>query len=184
MGSSQPGDCDRWRNVVRRALPDAADDRLWRNGFASSPDIIGRPLWVSGRTYTVAGVLMPGFDFELPVAGFFVLERHDLWMVPPPPNANLLRREFRGFEGLVRLGAGTSLAQAQAEVDAVGLRLSRDHPSTNADRTFRLVPLYTEVVGRMRQPLLLGGLAALLTLVIALVNLVTLAGVRLSEREG
>ena len=159
-------------------------DRLWRNSFGATPDILGRPLGMSGRSYTVAGVLMPGFDFELPVAGFFILERHDVWMVPPPPGAEVLRRDFRGFEGLVRLGAGTSLAQAQAAVDAIGLRLAREHPSTNADRTFRLVPLHTEVVARMRQPLLLGGLAAILTLVIALVNLVTLAGVRLSEREG
>lgn len=159
-------------------------DRLWRSGFGADPDILGRPLWVSARTYTVAGVLPPSFDFELPVAGVFVRERHDLWTLAAPPSASTLRREFQGYEGLVRLGHGVSLLQAQSAVDAIGRRLAADHPSTNADRMFRVVRLQDEVVGRMRQPLLLGGIAALVTLLIALANLVTLAAARLSERDG
>ncbi|HUU34158.1 MAG TPA: FtsX-like permease family protein, partial [Vicinamibacterales bacterium] len=93
------------------------------------------------------------------------------------------RRDFSGFEGLVRLRPDVTLAQAQQVVDDIGRRLAVEYAVTNEGRGFRLARLHDEVVGRMRQPLLLGGLAALLTLAIALANLVTLATVRLSERQ-
>jgi hypothetical protein len=53
-------------------------DRLWRTHLGADPDVVGQGIWLSGTTYTIVGVLEPGFDFELPV-GPFERERHDLW---------------------------------------------------------------------------------------------------------
>lgn len=158
-------------------------DRVWRRRFGAAADIVGRPIWMSGQTYTVVGVLWPGFDFELPVADRFFLERHDLWMVLPPPDPQSQRRDVTNFEALVRLRPGVSLREAQAAVDTVGAQLASSFATTNAGRTFRLTPLRDAVVARMRQPLALGALAALVTLVIALANMITLVTVRLSARH-
>lgn len=158
-------------------------DRLWRSRFAASPDVLGTSIWLSGRTYTVAGVLAPGVDFELPVGGLFMLEQHDLWAVHGPPEAWDLRRDVRRFEALVRLRDGVSFATAQAAVDAMAAGLAAAHPDTNRGRHFRVAPLRDEMVARMRAPLRLAGLAAVATLALALANMIALVSVRMSARR-
>ena len=156
--------------------------RLWRGPLGSDPNIIGRLLWVSGTTLEVAGVLAPGVDFELPVGRAFMREDHDLWRLLDPADPFARRRDVSSNEALVRLRPGMSIAEAQATVDDIGHRLEREHASTNRERTFRLAPLREEVIGRFNQPMVLAALAAGLTLLIALANLLTLASVRLSDR--
>jgi predicted permease len=157
--------------------------RLWRTQLGADPNVIGRSLWLSGTTLTVVGVLAPGFDFELPVGRAFTLEDHDLWMLPDPADTFASRRDVSNFEALVRLQPGMPLRTAQRSVDQIGERLAQAHAATNRDRSFRVAPLRHEIVAHFRQPLLLAGAAALLTLAIVLANLVTLAGVRLSDRR-
>jgi predicted permease len=140
-------------------------------------------LWLSGRDYTVVGVLAPGFDFELPVTPTLRLEQHDLWTVLDRASPFVTRRDVSGYEAIVRRAPGVSLAQAQAAVDAVGQRLARAHDSTNRERTFRVTGLQDEMVRGVRRPILAGCVGAIVTLVIALVNLMTLALGRLSDRQ-
>jgi putative ABC transport system permease protein len=48
----------------RGAMPTAIlADALWRDRFASSPDIIGRTLRVNGRPHTIIGVMPPHYEF-------------------------------------------------------------------------------------------------------------------------
>ncbi|HEX5214623.1 MAG TPA: ADOP family duplicated permease [Vicinamibacterales bacterium] len=157
--------------------------RLWRGQLGADPNIVGRTLWLSGNTYEVAGVLAPGFDFELSVGRAFMLENHDVWTLIDPADPVGARRDVSGFEALVRLRPGMTAADAQHAVDDIASRLAREHAATNRDRGFRVAPLRGEVVGKFDRPLALAGLAAVLTLAIALANLATLAGVRLSERQ-
>ncbi|MEZ5291085.1 MAG: ABC transporter permease [Vicinamibacterales bacterium] len=158
-------------------------DRLWRGRFGAAPDMVGRSIWMSGQTCTVVGVLAPGVDFELPVAGVFYLERHDIWRAPEPPGAFAERRDVRMFEGLVRLAPGVTLAEAQAAVDTLAARLAGQFPATNGGRTFRVAPLRDEIVARLRPPLRLAGLAAGATAILALVNMIALVTVRLTGRH-
>ena len=168
---------DAGKNVV------LISDRLWRTQLAADPNIVGRTLWLSGTTHEVAGVLAPGFDFELSVGRAFLLENHDVWTLLDPADPMGARREVSGFEALVRLRPGMRAADAQHAVDDIASRLAREYAATNRDRGFRVAPLRGEVVGKFDRPLTLAGLAALLTLAIALANLTTLASVRLSERQ-
>jgi predicted permease len=156
--------------------------RLWRGPLASDPAVIGRALWVSGRTYTVVGVLEPGFDFELPIAPMLKLENQDLWTLFDRSTPFVNRRDVTTYEALLRLAPGTTHEVAQAAVEATGRRLAETHPATNADRALRLAPLKDEIVAPMRRPLLLVAIASAATLIIALANLVTLALMRASER--
>jgi putative ABC transport system permease protein len=157
--------------------------RLWTTHLNADSNIIGRLIWMSGTNYTVVGVLPPRFDFELPVPPSFRLEKNDVWMVLDTVFFGRTRRDFSGYEGLVRLAPGRTIAEAQAVADATALRLAREHAATNTGRTFRVAPLGDEVVGPVRQPMLFVGLAALVTLAVALANLGILGLARGSERQ-
>ena len=158
--------------------------RLWRTHFSSDPGVVGRVLWLSGREYTVVGVMSPGFDFELPVSPGIRLGDHDLWSVLDHASPFTGRRDVSTYEVLVKLGDGITLAEAQAAVDAVAQRLAATLPATNRDRSFRVAALKEEIVGNSRRPLMLACVAGAVALVIALANLVTLVVLRLSAREG
>jgi putative ABC transport system permease protein len=158
-------------------------DRLWRRAFASDPAVIGRLMWMSGREVTIAGVLAPGFDFELPVAGVFRLEQHDVWGILDPADPFVTRRDVSSYEALVRLSPGATVAGAQGAADGLAQQLARTYPQTNAERTFRVVDLRAAMAGTATRPLTLALMAAAVTLMIALANLGTLALARLSARR-
>jgi putative ABC transport system permease protein len=157
--------------------------RLWRTRFGADPDIIGRSLWLSGQTFIVVGVLAPDFDFELPVGLNFRLEQQDLWDILDPAASGGSRRDFWSFEVLGRLRPGVTIEAAQRTIDAIGARLSREYPATNAATTFRVAWLSDEIVRAYRRPVLLSGLAALVAFLTALANVLMLASVRLADRQ-
>jgi putative ABC transport system permease protein len=157
--------------------------RLWTTHLQANPNIIGATLWVSGSTHTVVGVLEPGFDFELPVPPFFKLEDNDLWTVLNISAASFARRDFAGYEGLVRLAPDRSLAEAQAAMSTTAARLAQAHPATNANRAFRIAGLHGDVVAPVQQPLILTAVAAAITLLVALVNIAILGLVRGLQRQ-
>jgi putative ABC transport system permease protein len=157
--------------------------RLWSTLLGGDPNVLGRQLWLSGRTLTVVGVLQPSFDFELPVPPAFKLEKNDLWMVLERNVPFVARRDVSGYEALARLAPGTTMEEAQAAATAIGERLAREHPGTNAGRTFRVAALHDEVTAPVRRPLQFVGFAAVVTLLVALANLVVLGLVRGADRQ-
>jgi putative ABC transport system permease protein len=156
--------------------------RLWATHLNSDPLIIGRRLWLSGTEYTVVGVLQPGFDFELPVPPAFVLEDNDVWTVLERSVPFITRRDVSTYEALVRLAPGRTLREAQAALDSVGQRLEKEH-ATNAGRGFHVALLANELMSPVRRLLMSVGFVALITLGIALANLMVLNLVRGAERQ-
>ncbi len=159
---------------------------LWQRRFAGDPGVLGRPLVVRGRragdaetSYTIVGVLPPRF------VGTVDPDVSEFWL---PLEASPLRgmfenREARNVWVLARLADGRSLAGAQAEVAALGRRLTASLPALYATSA-----LVAEPFGETwRQPLrnglraLLG--AAALLLLIACANVAHLLLARLVRRE-
>jgi predicted permease len=157
--------------------------RLWTTKLHADPAIVGRMLWFSGTNYTVVGVLQPSFDFELPVGQVFKLEQHDIWTILDTRSPFRERRDVSGYEGLVRIAPGQTFDEGQAVLDASARRLAAEHPATNTGRTFRIAPLLDEVVAPVRRAMLFVAVAAGVTLLVALANLVILGLVRGSERQ-
>ncbi|HKW03555.1 MAG TPA: ABC transporter permease, partial [Vicinamibacterales bacterium] len=157
--------------------------RLWESRFGGDPAAVGRPFTLSGRAYTIVGVLPPGFDLELPVSAGFTLDHADIWTSLDLAFPFVTRRDVSGYAAIARLAPGVTLDQAQRRVDATAAVLQRDFAATNKDRGFRLIPLRDRLVERARQPLELAGLGALTVLLIALANLTTLALGRLGARQ-
>src|SRR5262249_36675229 len=53
------------RDFLKEDGHDAAilTDRFWRERFQGDPTMIGKPITISGRAWTVVGILSPSFDF-------------------------------------------------------------------------------------------------------------------------
>ncbi len=120
-------------------------DALWRQRFGADPQILGRPLVLNGQSYTVVGVLAPGFFFRRPA---------DLWVpLALSAGSQLLPPGAQILLVVARLRAGVTLAGARAEMDAIANRLSQEHPDTNAGLTVRLTSLREDIVGDVRPAL-------------------------------
>ncbi|MGD8276508.1 MAG: ABC transporter permease [Gemmatimonadota bacterium] len=147
-------------------------DAFWHSRFAADPGVVGRTLVLSGRTYTVTGVMPPGFAF--PRVNVWATMQDDLTTV---------HRGRHFLYGIARLADGATLAQASADIDAIAERLETDYPDTNRDVRVKLVPLRDEVTGDARTPLIALLVAVGFVLLIACVNVVNLLLTRASGRK-
>lgn len=138
---------------------------LWQS-LGGSPQIVGRQLTLNGSPATVVGV-MPA-DFAFPS------QEVDAW-VPLSLNAqNRSNREGRWLSVIGRIRGGISPQEAGAEMDLITRRLAAAYPATNKGLTASLVPLQTDLVGRIRPILLTLQAAGFLLLLITCANLANL----------
>lgn len=135
---------------------------LWQSHFASDPHIIGRSLPLSGRNYTVVGVMPRDFRFAP-----FWATKTELW-APLALGKRVADREGNSLRVFARLKPGVTLEKAQAEMAAIGARLEQQYPGTN--RNVDVVSLREKVVGNIRPTLLVLLGAAGFVLLIACAN--------------
>lgn len=147
---------------------------LWRSRYASSPDVLGRQLFLDDVGHTIVGVFDEGFDFPGEVA---------LW-TPMGLGAESFPRGFRFLRAVGRLAPGVSLDTAREEMESLAAALAEAHPESNQGRTAMLVPLLEYEVGDTRPALRLLLLTVCLILVIACVNVAALLVVRGTARRG
>ncbi|MBE2215812.1 MAG: ABC transporter permease [Opitutaceae bacterium] len=153
---------------------------FWRDQFGGAPDVLGRELLVDGLKHTVVGVLPPKFRFLDSRARFFIPLASNL--EDRAPN----RRHSNNQQMIVRLGAGVSVAEAQAQMDALNEVLLKDDPFAELVRAagFRtfVTPLHADTVREVRPVLVLLQAGVLALLLIGGVNLVNLLLIRASGR--
>src|SRR5215469_10006787 len=90
--------------------------RFWVQRLGADPTVIGHTLNLTGKSYTVVGVMPAGFLLPRGQAEIFVPLR-----VGYPEAANERGVHFQ--YAIARLAPDASLRQAQAEVDTIGKRL-------------------------------------------------------------
>jgi len=154
--------------------------RLWQRRFSSDQQIVGKAVALNGKSRTVIGVMPEAFSFPDEYANSLP-GPVELWAIHP-----LEPQKRRGpyyLFGIGRLKPGASAAQAQAELNNIGLRIRQDNPLTNADTTFAGRLLKDAIVGGVRRLLfvLLGGVA--FVLLIASVNVANLSLSRATTRR-
>lgn len=152
---------------------------FWQRGFGGDQNVIGREITLSGRRFTVIGVMPPGWKFPVDH------ERID-YLAPLEylPAAQLHNRGGHFASVVGRLKPGVSIRQAEAETSAIASRLARQYPSTNANRlSTTVVSLHSDVVGNVRPALLILLGAVALVLLIACANVANLLLARAATRS-
>lgn len=104
---------------------------LWRRRFNSDPNITGRSVQLSGKTFTVVGVAPPAFHGadQILYTEFWVPLGEVAQLVPGLSDQG--SRDFHIVDVLGRLRAGASRDQASAELKAITQRLAKEYPKTD-----------------------------------------------------
>lgn len=162
-------------------------DEAWHRYFGGDPKVLGRAVQLNGQAFTVVGVLPQGFKLHLP-SDIGISTDIDLWKPPDEVQGagRWVRQELNlsTLRILGRLRPGSTLAQAQTEMDRLAEQLRARFPD-HAEVGFRLdvQPLHREIVGHIERPLLLLQAAVGLVLLIACLNVANLLLVRAQSRQ-
>ena len=181
----QPEECSLGRDDVV-----IISARLWQRRFNSDPQIIGTKLLLNGKNFTVVGVMPASFDFPLQLfnlgnGGQFG-GRADIWKPLAFTEEEMKKRGSRSYAMIGRLAPGTSLAQAQTEIESINAQMRREHPDNYMqDNSFGgdVLSLQDLAVSGMRPALLILLGAVFLVLLIACANLTTMLLARAAARE-
>ena len=163
--------------VPQKVAVAVLSDGLWRRRLGADPAIVGRPIVINARPFTVIGIMPPEFKG--------LTDRADAWVpfVMSGSAEGLAQRGNRGFQVLARLGPGVSLARAQHDLDAICRRLERAYPESNAKRGVEVSPLDVELVGDLRLALRALMAAVAFVLLIACANVANLLIARSEARQ-
>ncbi len=159
---------------LRTGAAVVVSDAFARRRFSGQAErALGAPLRSGGHTFSIVGVMPPGFAFP---------RRTEVWVpidtvVPASPS-----RTAHNYQAVGRLRPEVSLTQAQAELDGIAAALAREHPEANRGKGARVVPLHDLLVGDHRTTLwiLLGAVG--LVLLIACANITNLLLARGARR--
>ena len=153
-------------------------DALWRRHFGSDPSAIGRHIQVNNLNVQIVGVLRPGLKLFLPAATN-TAEDPDVWF--PRGQSEALDTSQ---SALARLAPGVTLAQANAELDALGAGFAAAHPLHYAGnpRLFA-APAQDVLTARVKPALVALGAAVAFVLLISCVNVTNLLLARAKTRE-
>lgn len=146
--------------------------RFWERELASDPGVIGRPLTINGRQYTIMGVLPAGLRA---VAGYGLAP--DLYLPLSPSLMPDINEPMGAAVQLFgRLRDGQSLQEGRAAVDTA---LRRFHATAGDERAGPAVAAFTGIggVGQLRDMREVGAFFAVLLVVVALVLAIACANV-------
>lgn len=151
--------------------------RLWKARFGGDPKVIEKQLVLDGKSYVIAGVMPPEFQFPLDS------QPMDLWMTMAVEGEYQAERGSHYLSAIARLKPGVSLVAANAETASISEGLAKQYPDTNAHMGMALLPEKEELVGNVRPALLMVLGAVGFLLLIACANAANLLLARAAGRQ-
>ena len=104
---------------------------IWRSRFGSDPGVVGRQIRLGNVAHTLIGVMPEGFLF--PVS-------HDYWTALRTDVARVARGQGPAIFIFGRLNDGVTLADANAELAAIGRRSAAEYPDTHRNLRPQVMP--------------------------------------------
>lgn len=151
-------------------------DKLWHSDFGADVRVIGRPISLNGKDYTVVGVAPASLTYPS-TPDLWVPFVFESWMTDPD------NRGAHFMMGIARLRPGVTEKAAKSDMAAVGARLQAEYPKSNATFGGTTENLQQSLVGDVRRTLLTMFGAVTFVLLIACVNVANLLLVRAAGRE-
>jgi len=136
-------------------------NKFWREQLGGRADLSNVRLQIWGNNYRIIGIMPEGFGYP---------DDAELWIPLEPQNAQM-GRDSHNDETIGRLAPGISMAQAEAELQAIAERLKREYPTHNAAVGAKVSSLRDTLVGPVQSYLQLLLLAVIAVLLVACVNL-------------
>ncbi len=155
---------------------------LWQSQFGADPAIVGKPLRTDRLTYTIIGVMPPGFAFPDRVAAWMPMESWYQNMAADDDRRNKWRGG-RWYNTLARLAPGRSIADATADLNATATALERDFPRENDGVRVALTPMREFEMGDVRPYLIVCLAGVAFVLLICCANVANLLLVRTAGRR-
>lgn len=156
-------------------------DGLWRQKFGADPAAVGSQIRLGGGAMsTLIGVMPPDFRF--------LTSRAQLWspLTFDDDQRKVESRHSNNMSMIARLKPGASIAEAQAQINALNLSASANDPfakiAQEAGFKSQVTDLHDQFVAKLRPALLLLQAGVLVLLLIGVVNLANLMLVRATGR--
>ena len=147
---------------------------LWQQRYGGDPKVLGRQEILDGVPHSIIGVMPASFQFP---------ERRHIWAPKILDDAEKKDRFGTYLAGVGRLKPGTTLAAAQDDMSRIARDLAQTYPRTNANVGIQLSPVPNELLGAVRQALLVLLGAVICVLLVACANVANLLLARGSDRR-
>jgi putative ABC transport system permease protein len=152
---------------------------FWQRRFGSDPSVVGQPLELDGRSYTIVGIMPPGFDYPTRTQAWVALD-------VDPDAAPMPLRTSHGYIFVARLRAGVSREQAADVARQAVHRLEQQFP-TERGWSYGLLTMRQWSIGdddgRVTKAIVVLLLAIVFLLLICCVNVANLLLLRGVVRE-
>ncbi|HVT19101.1 MAG TPA: ABC transporter permease [Thermoanaerobaculia bacterium] len=147
---------------------------LWSRRYGADPGVVGRQTLLNGDSYTVVGVMPPGFRFP---------RKAQLWTPCGLDPASQDKANIMQVVGL--LAPGIDRAAAKAGMDVIGRQFLASHPEYKYvdQETVAVTALQEYLYGGLRTPLLVLAAAVGCVLLIACANIANLQLARAAGRQ-
>ena len=152
--------------------------RLWQGHFGGASDVIGRKVPVDGVPYEIIGIMPDSFEFPTPWGG---RDTNQLW-TPLVLSREDSMRSWHSFGGAARLADGVTMAEAEAELEAIAAQLAATYPNTNATTGIWIEPMMKRTLGRIQNAMNFLLIVVGLVLLIACANITIMFLARGAQR--
>jgi predicted permease len=149
---------------------------LWQRRYGADRSLVGKTIKVDGEDFTVVGVMPRDFHWE------FWSGHRQLW-VPVGYTEGDKLRGGNSFVSFARLKPGVTVAQARAEMEGIGTRLSQQYPNDDADMSATVIPMGDYGLEGLRRTVWSLFAAVGFVLLIACVNIANLMLARGAARQ-